>query len=95
MISNNLTLLYLIKSKKRLANNEGNHWLVLANFNIAYTGFPSSCNNVLMQNVITTCAVKLKWPLNMCLQDLQLQGKSVTVQVLAPSRNSKQITHLQ
>ena len=28
----------------------------------------------------------------MCLQDLQLQAKSVTVQVLAPSQNSKQIT---
>ena len=66
-----------------------NHYCMLY-----YTGFPCSCNNVLLRNVITTCAVKIKWPFNMRLQDLLLQAKSVTVQVLAPSQNSKQITSL-
>ena len=40
-----------------------------------YTGFPHSCNNILLRNVITTCAVKLKWPFNIHLHDLLLQAK--------------------
>ena len=52
----------------------------------AYTGFPRSCNNVLLQKVISTCAVKIKWPLSMRLQDLLLQEIEVLLfQVLASS----------
>ena len=40
-----------------------------------YTGFPHSCNNVLLWNVITTCVVKLKWLFNIRLQDLLFQAK--------------------
>ena len=51
-----------------------------------YTGFPRPCNNVLLQKVISTCAVKIKWPLSMHLQDLLLQEIEVLLfQVLASS----------
>ena len=38
-----------------------------------YTSFPCSCNNVLLRKVIDMCTIKIKWPLNMCLQDLLLK----------------------
>ena len=51
-----------------------------------YTGFPRSCNNVLLRKVISTCVVKIKWPLSMRLQDLLLQEIEVLLfQVLASS----------
>ena len=51
-----------------------------------YTGFPRSYNNVLMREVISTCAVKIKWPLGMRLQDLLLHEIEVLLfQVLASS----------
>ena len=41
---------------------------------------------VLLQKVISTCAVKIKWPLSMRLQDLLLQEIEVLLfQVLASS----------
>ena len=51
-----------------------------------YTGFHCSCNNVLLRKVISTCTVKIKWPLSMRLQDLLLQEMEVLLfQVLASS----------
>ena len=51
-----------------------------------YTGFPRSCNNALLRKVISTRAVKIKWPLSMRLQDLLLQEIEVLLfQVLASS----------
>ena len=55
----------------------------------SYTGFPRSCNNVLQRKLISTCAVKIKWPLSMRLQDLLLQEIEVLLfQVLTSSWSS-------
>ena len=49
------------------------------------SGFPHSCNNVLLLKVTGTWAIKIKWPLNMCLQGILLQELEVLLfQVLVP-----------
>ena len=49
-----------------------------------YTGFLRSYNNIVLQKVMNTCAVKIKWPLSVRLQDLLLLELEVLLfQVLA------------
>ena len=77
---NNLTKTQTVNNYSTTKNN---NTVQLQDYSFSkYTSVPLSCNNVLLQEEIATCALKTKWPLNMCLQDL------LTVQVLAPSQNS-------
>ena len=44
-----------------------------------YTGFPCPYNDVLLLKVISTCTVKIKWPLNVHLHDLLLHEIEVSL----------------